>query len=152
ERNGRIASTAASFSSVDALLAALRNIAQSVGRPLDDDHPILEAHLPDGSRIEALLAPLSTSGPTASIRKFSKSRLSLDRLVESGALCPAALDLLSSLVLEKKNIIVAGGTGSGKTSLLNALSSLIPDEERVIVIEDARELQLEGAHVLQLGT
>ena len=113
-------------------------------------HPILEARIPDGSRLEAVLAPIAPDGPAVSIRRFSKDRLTLAKLLQFGALTEDAVGLLSVLVECKQNIVVAGGTGSGKTSLLNALSSLIPEAERVLVIEDARELQLQREHVVQL--
>src|SRR5690606_6056820 len=150
ERRGRLERTAAAFSSPRALTAALRNVAQYVGHPLDDQHPILEGRLPDGSRIEALLPPLAAGGPSVAIRRFSKERLTVARLLELGAFTRAAAEVLARLVAVKCNIIVSGGTGSGKTSLLNALSSFIPEGERIITIEDARELQLQREHVLSL--
>jgi pilus assembly protein CpaF len=106
--------------------------------------------LPDGSRVEAVLPPASADGPSIAIRRFSKEKLTMGKLLELGALSQGALELVRSLVLAKQNIIVAGGTGSGKTSMLNALSSFIPADDRVVVIEDARELQLQQDHVVQL--
>jgi len=150
ERAGQIARTEAAFTSGDALLSALRVVAQFVGRPFDALHPILEARLPDGSRLEALLPPIAPDGPAVSIRRFSKDTLTVDKLLQVGALTPDAAETLRALVESKRNIVVAGGTGSGKTSLLNALSSFIPDGERILVIEDARELQLQRDHVVQL--
>lgn len=150
ERSGRLSKTSERFRSADDLLAALRLVAQFVGRPFDEAHPILEAHLPDGSRVEALLPPVAPDGPSVAIRRFSKERLTLGRLLELGALSNDATEMLRALVECKQNIVVAGGTGSGKTSLLNALSALIPEGERTIVIEDARELQLQREHVVQL--
>lgn len=114
------------------------------------DHPILEGRLPDGSRVEALLPPIAPDGPSVAIRRFSKDRLTLARLMELGALTRDAAETLRVLVECKRNVVVSGGTGSGKTSLLNALSALIPTGERIVVIEDARELQLQGEHVVQL--
>lgn len=151
ERRGQLAREPVRFSSAEALTSALRNIAQYVGHALDDEHPILEGHLPDGSRIEAVLPPIAAHGPSVAIRRFSKQRLTLERLLELGALNESLLELLREAVAHKRNIIVAGGTGSGKTSLLNAISGLLPANERVIVLEDARELQLQGEHVVQLG-
>lgn len=151
ERQGRLLKADARFPSQHALLSALRNIAQYVGRDCDDEHPILEGHLPDGSRIEAVLPPIAAVGPTVAIRRFSKERLTLQRLLELGALNDSVLAQLRRAVLEKQNILVSGGTGSGKTSLLNAISGLIPSNERVVVLEDAQELQLQGEHVVQLG-
>lgn len=152
ERRGQLVLTNTKFSSPEALLSALRNIAQFVGRPLDEEHPILEGHLPDGSRVEALLPPVAPDGPSVAIRRFSKSKLTIGRLVEVGALPEDAATLLKALVICQQNIIVAGGTGTGKTSMLNALSSFIPKGDRIVVIEDARELQLQHDHVVQLET
>jgi pilus assembly protein CpaF len=152
ERKGRLSRTEVTFGSPGKLLAALRLIAQYVGRSFDEQHPILEARLPDGSRVEALLPPVAPDGPSVAIRRFSKEKLTLGKLLEFGALTPDSAEMLRVLVECKRNIVVAGGTGSGKTSLLNAISALIPDGERVIVIEDARELQLQREHVVQLET
>jgi len=150
ERKGKLSKVDAKFSSQEALLSALRNVAQFVGRPLDTYHPILEGRLPDGSRIEALLPPVSPDGPSVAIRRFSKDTLTIDKLLQFGSLTQDAAKTLEALVASKQNVIVSGGTGSGKTSLLNCLSSFIPEGERVVVIEDARELQLQQSHVLQL--
>ena len=150
ERRGRIFRTGASFADIDALLASLRNLAQFVGRPLSKEHPILEARLPDGSRVEAILPPASPDGPSVAIRKFSSAKLSLDELCESSSLSQESSLFLQEAVRAKKNILVAGGTGSGKTSLLNVLSSCISEDERLVVLEDSRELQLRQPHVVQL--
>lgn len=150
EQKGCLRRTEARFDSSDKLLSALRVIAQYIGRPFDEMHPILEARMPDGSRVEALLPPVAPDGPAVSVRRFSKERLSLPKLLSFGALTEDAADTLKVLIECKQNIVIAGGTGSGKTSMLNALSALIPDGERVIVIEDARELQLQREHVVQL--
>ncbi len=150
ERSGKLSRTDARFESGDQVLSALRVIAQYVGRPFDEAHPILEARMPDGSRVEALLPPVAPDGPAVSIRRFSKERLTLDKLLKFGALTQDAADTLKALIECKQNVVIAGGTGSGKTSMLNALSALIPNGERVIVIEDARELQLQREHVVQL--
>jgi pilus assembly protein CpaF len=151
ERRGRLLKVGAQFPSQHALLSALRNVAQYLGRECDEEHPILEGHLPDGSRIEAILPPIVAVGPTVAIRRFSKERLTLQRLLDVGALNEDVLELLKQAVSDKQNILVSGGTGSGKTSLLNAISALIPSSERVVVLEDAQELQLQGDHVVQLG-
>lgn len=150
ERKGQLSRTDATFGSGESLLSALRIIAQYVGRPLDEQHPILEARMPDGSRVEALLPPVAPDGPAVSVRRFSKERLTLAKLLTFGALSQDAADTLKALIECRQNVVIAGGTGSGKTSMLNALSALIPDGERVIVIEDARELQLQREHVVQL--
>jgi pilus assembly protein CpaF len=150
ERKGQLELVPAKFESREALTAALRNMAQFVGKHLDEFHPILEGRMPDGSRVEAVLPPAAPDGPHVSIRRFFKETLTVKRLVGFGALtedCATALDVL---VASKLNILVAGGTGSGKTSMLNALSSFIPSGERVVVIEDSRELQLQRDHVVQL--
>jgi pilus assembly protein CpaF len=150
ERKGRLELTDAKFPSAQALAAAMRNCAQYVGKHLDDRRPILEGRLPDGSRIEALFPPVAPDGPSVSIRRFFKETLTVQRLIGFGALTEDAASALHALVASKLNVIVAGGTGSGKTSMLNALSSFIPEGERVVVIEDSRELQLQRQHVVQL--
>ncbi len=150
ERRGRIEPADASFSSRHALEAALRNIAQYVGRHVDEHHPILEARLPDGSRVEAVFPPAAPEGPCVAIRRFSKDRLTIDKLIGFGALTHQSAEALEALVRVKQNILVAGGTGSGKTSLLNALSSYSSPDERIVVIEDSRELQLQQDHVVHL--
>jgi pilus assembly protein CpaF len=148
ERSGTLARVEARFESEEALLSALRNVAQYVGRPFDVEHPILEGRLPDGSRIEALLPPVSPAGPAVAIRRFSPDTLTIDELLALGSLSDDAARTLAALIAAKQNIVISGGTGSGKTSLLNCLSSFIPEGERVVVIEDARELSLQQPHVL----
>jgi len=150
ERGGRLESSQARFSSVDALEAAVRNIAQYVGKTVGPEQPILEARLPDGSRIQAVVPPVSRRGITLCIRRFPPGAVTPARLVESGALCQAAHDFLMAEVSAKRNIVVSGGTGSGKTSLLGALSSFIPAEQRIVVIEDCSELRLPQPHVVYL--
>ena len=152
ERKGRIEKTDAAFKNRIALEAALTNIAQFVGRPFGPDRPILEAHLPDGSRVEAVLDPVAEGGPIAAIRRFSHTPLTLDMLIRSGSLTQEAAKYLAACVTHKKNIVISGGTGTGKTSLLNALSSLIRDDERIVVIEDTREVQLQKPHAVYLET
>jgi pilus assembly protein CpaF len=150
ERKGRLELTQASFPSRDALEAAMRNCAQYVGKHVDKDRPILEGRLPDGSRIEAVFPPVAPDGPSVSIRRFFKETLTVKKLIGFGALTDDAAATLEALVASKMNTLVAGGTGSGKTSMLNALSSYIPEGERVVVIEDSRELQLQRVHVVQM--
>lgn len=150
ERKGLLYLTDAKFTSREALTAALRNAAQFVGKHIDEERPILEGRLPDGSRIEAILPPAAPDGPHVAIRRFSRDVLNIERLVRFNALTDDAAAALRALVVGKLNIVVAGGTGSGKTSLLNALSSLVPEGERVVVIEDFRELALQRPHVVQL--
>jgi pilus assembly protein CpaF len=150
ERRGRIEATGLRFDGPQALMAAVRGIAQYAGRTITPEAPILEARLPDGSRVEAVIPPAAPDGPTLSIRRFQRSTLALDDLVTRGSLRAEGAELLSALVRGRENLVVAGGTGSGKTSLLNALASFIAEHERVIVIEDARELDLPHEHVVHL--
>jgi pilus assembly protein CpaF len=150
ERRGRLELTAAYFESSEALGAALRNVAQYVGKHVDAQRPVLEGRLPDGSRIEAVLPPAAPDGPHVAIRRFSTEALTIEKLLSWDALTPAAAEALRVMIAAKLNVLVAGGTGSGKTSLLNALSSFIPCSERVVVIEDSRELKLQQAHVVAL--
>ena len=150
ERRGKVEATDASFPHQAALITALRNIAQFAGKHADELRPILEARLPDGSRVEAVLPPAAPDGPFVSIRRFFRETLTVQRLVDFSALTPDAAAALQAFVVAKFNVIIAGGTGSGKTSMLNALSAYIPDDERVIVIEDSKEVQLQRQHVVQL--
>ena len=150
ERKGKLELTSARFENREALVAVLRNAAQYVGKQIDEGRPILEGRLPDGSRLEAVLPPAAPDGPFVSIRRFFRETLTVERLIGFGALTPDCAAALQALVVSKLNVVVAGGTGSGKTSMLNALSAYIPDGERVIVIEDSREVQLQRLHVLQL--
>jgi pilus assembly protein CpaF len=150
ERKGMIELVPARFASREALLAALRNLSQYVGKHVDETHPILEGRLPDGSRVEALIPPVAPDGPHVAIRRFFKETLTVERLVQFGSLTGIAAAALQAMVVSKLNILVAGGTGSGKTSMLNALSGFIPDGERVVVIEDSREVQFQKPHVVQL--
>jgi pilus assembly protein CpaF len=150
ERAGKLELTSARFESADAVLAALRNVAQYAGAFVDERSPILEARLPDGSRVEALVAPVVQDGPVVSIRRFSRTTLSLERRVELDALSSDAAQALRAMTVGKCNIAVAGGTGSGKTSLLNVLAACMPEGERVLVLEDTRELEVARAHIVYL--
>ena len=150
ERRGQIFATTARFASEDDLMAALRNLAQYVGRHFGPDRPILEGRFPDGSRVEAIIPPAAPDGPMVAIRRFSVDRLTADTLVQLGSVTEEALGVLAALIVGKQNLVIAGGTASGKTSLLNVLSGFIPADERTVVIEDARELQLRQPHVVQL--
>lgn len=152
ERRGKIVPAAARFDSADDVLCALRNLAQFVGKRLDERHPLLEARFPDGSRVQAVIAPVAEGGPCVSIRRFQKAAFSLARLVEVGTLSGAVAERLARYVREKQNILVGGGTGSGKTSLLNALTGCIPEDERVVVLEDSREVQVQRPHAISLET
>jgi pilus assembly protein CpaF len=148
ERRGELELAPVRFESAEELMAALRNLAQFVGKHVDEARPILEARLPDGARVEAVLPPAAPDGPHVAIRKFPPSALTIARLIELDSLTPLAADTLAALVGGKMNVLVAGGTGTGKTSLLNALSSFIPNKERVVVIEDSKEVQLQRLHVI----
>ena len=150
ERRGQLEETNARFESADTLLSAVHNIAQYVGREIDEMRPVLDARLPNGSRVHAVIPPSARRGTYLTIRKFSKDRLTLEDLLEFGSLSEAAKEFLEICIRLRKNIIVSGGTGTGKTSLLNALSKAIPDEERVVVIEDSSELKLTQKHCLYL--
>ena len=150
EKGGQLHLTQSAFASEHALMSALRNLSQFVGREINSRQPILEARFPDGSRVEAIVPPASPSGPIVCIRRFRRERLRLPRLVEQGALSQEAATFLRRAIAEHKNIIVAGGSGSGKTSLLNALATLASDHERVVVLEDSKELQIDLRHVVQL--
>jgi len=150
ERKGLLERVPAKFASREALLAGLRNLSQYVGKYVDDAHPILEGRLPDGSRVQAVIPPVAPEGPHVSIRRFFKETLTVERLVQFGSLTGVAAASLQAMVISKLNIMIAGGTGSGKTSMLNALSGFIPEGERVVVIEDSREVQFQKPHVVQL--
>lgn len=150
ERSGQLYKTEARFDSRETLISVLRNAAQFVGKQIDETRPILEGRLPDGSRIEALIPPVAPDGPFVSIRRFFQETLTVQRLIEFGSLTQDAAETLEAMVIAKLNIVVAGGTGSGKTSMLNALTAYIPEGERVIVIEDSKEVQPQREHVLQL--
>ena len=151
EEKGAMKLAAETFT-VDELSAAVLNIAQYVGRRVSEEEPYLDARLPDGSRVAILMPPCSRKGTSISIRKFFKEKLTLDKLIELGSMTPEMIAYVRAVVLLKKNIIVSGGTSSGKTSLLNAVSGLIPDDERIITIEDSAELQLAQSHILPMET
>jgi pilus assembly protein CpaF len=150
ERKGQLELTDAKFASREALMSALRNLSQYVGKHVSEERPILEGRFPDGSRVEAILPPVAPDGPHVAIRRFFKETLTVERLVQFGAMPGIVAASLQAFVISKLNIMIAGGTGSGKTSMLNALSSFIPDGERVVVIEDSREIQFQKPHVVQL--
>jgi pilus assembly protein CpaF len=134
------------------LTRIVNKVVSGVGRRVDEAHPLCDARLADGSRVNVAVRPVAVDGPLVSIRKFSRRRFSLDRLVEVGALRPAVANLLAHVVKCRLSILVSGGTGSGKTTMLNALSEHISDKERLITIEDAAELQLQQQHVARMET
>ncbi|HZI11219.1 MAG TPA: CpaF family protein [Myxococcus sp.] len=147
ERKGRLTKTDAVFTE-EGLIGAARNMAQFVGRALNEERPRLDARLPDGSRIHVVIAPIARKGTTISIRKFFKDKLTVQSLLKFGSLTPQMARLIEAGIATKLNMLVAGGTGSGKTTLLNIVSSLIPDDERILTIEDSAELQLNQTHIV----
>ena len=153
EKGGRIIKTDCEFEDETTLQAAIRNIAQSVGREINAAHPALDARLPDGSRIHAVIPPAARNGTTISIRKFAKaSDISIKKLVEIGTISADAAKFLAICVHMGKNLIVSGGTGSGKTTILNILGSFIPRGQRIIIIEDSSELKIQTPHVVYFET
>jgi len=152
ERGGKLQETDAAFASEAQLRAAAVNIAKSVDRQLDEMHPDLDARLPDGSRVHATIPPISRCGTIISIRKFKKEMLTIEKLVNFGSISADGALLLNAIVKLRKNTIVSGGTSSGKTSVLNALSGLIPEKDRILVLEDASELQLQQKHCVYFET
>ncbi len=152
ERAGKMVISDASFPDEDALRAAVNAIAQSVGRRITDEEPRLDARLPDGSRIHAVLPPMSRKGTTVAIRKFFKSDMTFKKYVQLGAITVDGAQFLDACMRLGKNILVSGGTGSGKTTLLGLLTSRIPPGERIIVIEDSTELKVEYEHVVFFET
>jgi pilus assembly protein CpaF len=150
ERRGKLSCTDATFSSEDALLTAIHNVAQWVGREITEERPVLDARLPDGSRVHAVIPPSARTGPYLTIRRFTKQVLTVDDLIAFGSLSTAAKEFLDLCVRLRKNIIISGGTGTGKTVLLGAVSRFIPEEERIVVIEDTSELRLIQEHCLYL--
>jgi pilus assembly protein CpaF len=150
ERHGQLEVTPVRFQNREAILCALRNAAQFAGKRFDEQNPILEARLPDGSRLEAIMPPAAPDGPYVAIRRFCKESLDLEHLLKVGSLTRAAAETLAACVGAKLNLIIAGGTGSGKTSLLNVLSGFALERERIIVIEDSKEVQLQRSHVVYL--
>jgi len=150
ERRGRLERTSAQFESDDALLSAVHNIAQWVGREITEERPVLDARLPNGSRVHAVIPPAARTGTYLTIRKFSREALTLDDFVRYGSLSESGKEFLEICVRLRKNMLIAGGTGTGKTTLLGAISRAIPEEERIVVIEDTSELRLIQEHCLYL--
>ena len=150
ERGGLLSQTALRFSDDSQLRRLITKMVGQVGRRIDESSPMVDARLPDGSRVNAIVAPLSLSGPLLTIRKFAQNRFALDELIQIGTLSPEASEFLTKGIKADLNILISGGTGSGKTTMLNALSQAIPDTDRIVTIEDAAELQLQQRHVVRL--
>jgi pilus assembly protein CpaF len=152
ERKGRLEAVPAAFQDDQHLMRVIDRIVSGVGRRVDDSSPMVDARLPDGSRVNAIIPPLAVDGPLLSIRRFPADRLKADDLVGYKALTPNMLEFMRHCVNARLNVLVSGGTGAGKTTLLNVLSSFINDRERIVTVEDAAELQLQQPHVARLET
>src|SRR5215813_9019716 len=152
ERRGKLTKTNAQFVDDQHLLRIIDKIISRIGRRVDEASPMVDARLPDGSRVNAIIPPLAVSGPTVTIRKFRKDPFTMEDLLRFGTLTPKAGQFLEACVRGKLNVLISGGTGSGKTTTLNVLSAAIPDGERIITVEDAAELQLSQEHVITLET
>jgi pilus assembly protein CpaF len=150
ERRGLLSRTPLHFTDDSHLRRIITKMVGQIGRRIDESSPMVDARLPDGSRVNAIIPPLSLSGPLLTIRKFAKNRYAVDELVEIGTLSADAAEFLASCIAADLNMLISGGTGSGKTTLLNALSAAVPDRDRIVTIEDAAELQLSQQHVLRL--
>ncbi|MCU7802949.1 MAG: Flp pilus assembly complex ATPase component TadA [Candidatus Thiodiazotropha sp. (ex Lucinoma borealis)] len=150
EREGKLVDSGESFSGDQAVLSVIERIITPLGRRIDESSPMVDARLKDGSRVNAIIPPLAIKGPSLTIRKFAKERLTFKDIVNYGSINPAMVDFLKVCVEQRKNIIVSGGTGSGKTTLLNVLSNFIPERERIITVEDAAELRLYQPNLVSL--
>jgi pilus assembly protein CpaF len=152
ERRGKLTLSSVTFESNDQLMQVIDRIVSSIGRRVDESSPMVDARLKDGSRVNVIIPPLALRGPTVTIRKFSKDPLQVQDLINFGSVTPHMVDFVRACVAARMNAVVSGGTGSGKTTTLNILSSFIPDDERIVTIEDAAELQLRQEHVVTLET
>jgi pilus assembly protein CpaF len=152
ERRGRIEPTSVRFKDDEHLMRVIERIVSSVGRRIDESSPMVDARLQDGSRVNAIIPPLSIDGPVLSIRRFGADPLKMAMLIEKHALTKDIADMLQMVVHARLNVLISGGTGAGKTTLLNALSAFIPENERIVTIEDSAELQLQQPHVVRLET
>jgi pilus assembly protein CpaF len=150
ERKGKLVKSDVTFQNNDHVMRILEKIVAPLGRRLDESSPMVDARLPDGSRVNAIIPPIAIKGSTITIRKFSKKPLTVDDLIRYGSMTPKLAEFLKACVEARLNIVVSGGTGSGKTTLLNVLSNFIPDDERIVTIENAAELQLNKDHVVTL--
>jgi len=152
ERRGRLELSDVQFANAQQVLQVIEKIVAPLGRRIDESSPMVDARLPDGSRVNAIIPPLALRGPSVTIRKFAKRPLTIEQLVSSGSMTKPMAMFLEACVRARLNIIVSGGTGSGKTTTLNVLSAFIPEDERIVTIEDAAELQLRQDHVVALET
>ena len=152
ERKGKLTLTNVKFEDDDHVLRIIERIILPLGRRIDADKPTVDARLPDGSRVNAVIPPVAIDGPTITIRKFFVERLTVEQLIEFGSITAKMAEFLRACVVSRLNIVISGGTGSGKTTLLNILSGYIPADERIVTIEDAAELQLHQDHVVRLET
>jgi pilus assembly protein CpaF len=152
ERRGKIEKTNVQFKDDEHLMRVIERIVSSVGRRIDESSPMVDARLQDGSRVNAIIPPLSIDGPVVSIRRFGSDPLKMSSLIEYNALTKDIADMLQMVVTARLNILISGGTGAGKTTLLNALSAYIPENERIVTIEDSAELQLQQPHTVRLET
>jgi pilus assembly protein CpaF len=150
ERDGRLTQTELRFTDDSQLRRIITKMVGQIGRRIDESSPMVDARLPDGSRVNAIIPPLSLSGPLLTIRRFAKERFDLDELTRLGTVSPEVVEFLCGCVRADLNVLVSGGTGSGKTTMLNALSEAVPDTDRIVTIEDAGELQLKQRHVVRL--
>jgi len=152
ERKGKIVKTDVKFRDNDHVAGVIDQILKPLGRVIDTKNPMVDARLPDGSRVNAVIPPAAVDGPALTIRKFGSGRLGIQDLIKFGTLTPPVAEFLKACVVARLNVVVAGGTGSGKTTLLNVLSSFIHDDERIVIIEDAAELNFHQEHVVRLET
>jgi pilus assembly protein CpaF len=152
EKDGKVSKTDISFLNDDHVMQLIFRIVSPLGRVIDADHPAVDARLPDGSRVNAVIPPVAIDGPSITIRKFSRERLNVSQMIKYGSLTQGMAEFLNACVAARLNILISGGTSSGKTTTLNALSSFIPEDERIVTIEDAAELQLNQEHVVRLET
>lgn len=150
ERKGKLVKTPITFENNEHVMRIIDRIVSPLGRRIDESSPYVDARLPDGSRVNAIIPPLALNGPTLTIRKFEKDPLTIEDLIRFGSMTTEIAEFLRACVIARLNIVVSGGTGSGKTTLLNVLSSFIPDDERIITVENAAELQLRQEHVVTL--
>lgn len=150
EKKGKLTLSGVTFEDNDHVMRVIDRIVSPIGRRIDESQPLVDARLPDGSRVNAIIPPLALNGPTITIRKFESDPLTIENLVSFGSVSPEAATFLEACVIGRLNVVVSGGTGSGKTTLLNVCSNFIPDGERIITVENAAELQLAKEHVITL--